>query len=100
MTGVRTRSAQKMGEFSMKRVGYCQMDPPMRLCVRSYWNCRGTPEPQRMPVVGADHVGHRRARGHRTEAIGLGHHVGDLIAAPTVPLYADGIFLHEALVDY
>ena len=33
----------------MKRVGYCQIDPPMRLCVRSYWNWRGRPVPQRMP---------------------------------------------------
>ena len=45
------QAAQRQVEFSMKRVGYCQMDPPMRLCVRSYWNCRGTPVPQRMPRV-------------------------------------------------
>ena len=49
ISGVCTRSALKIGEFSMKRVGYCQSDPPMRLCVRSYWNCRGSPVPQRMP---------------------------------------------------
>src|ERR1035441_307509 len=49
MTGVCTRFAQNMGEFSMQRAGYCQMDPPIRLCARSYWNCRGTPVPQRMP---------------------------------------------------
>src|SRR5580692_12030409 len=49
ITGVCTRSAQKIGEFSMNRVGYCQIDPPMRLCVRSYWNWRVMPVPQRIP---------------------------------------------------
>ena len=33
----------------MKRVGYCQIDPPMRLCVCSYWKARASPLCQRMP---------------------------------------------------
>jgi len=31
-------------------MGYCHREPPMRLWVLSYWNWRGIPEPQRMPL--------------------------------------------------
>ena len=51
-------------------------------------------------VVGADHVGHRRARLRRLEAVGLRHHVGDLIAAPAVALDADRVLIHEALIHH
>ena len=48
-SGVCTLSSQNSGEFSMYRSGYSQSDPPMRLCVCSYWNERAMPLPHRMP---------------------------------------------------
>ena len=51
-------------------------------------------------AVGAGHVRDHRARRRGFEAVRLRDHVGDLIAAPTVSLNADGLFVDEALVDH
>ena len=47
-------------------------------------------------VVGGDHVGDRCAVFRGFEAVGLGDHVRDLIAAPTVTLDADVLLVDEA----
>src|SRR5438477_8707046 len=50
-------------------------------------------------AVGAGHVRDSGAGGGGFEAIGLRDHVGDLIAAPTVSLDSDRVFIDEALID-
>src|SRR4029450_2842650 len=50
-------------------------------------------------AVGAGHVSHERSGRGGFEPIGLRDPVGDLVAAPTVPLNADGVFVDEAEVN-
>src|SRR5438552_18191412 len=50
-------------------------------------------------AVGAGHVRDGGAGRGGFEAIGLRDHVGDLIAAPTVPLNSDRVLIHETLID-
>ena len=48
-------------------------------------------------TVGAGHVAHRSSGFGTCEAIGLCDQVSRLVSAPTVPLHANPIFIHEAL---
>ena len=49
--------------------------------------------------VSADHIAHRRARFRRLEDMGAGDQVGDLIAAPAMPLHPDIGFIDKSAVD-
>src|SRR3979409_2011435 len=51
-------------------------------------------------AVGAGHVRHRRAGRRGFEAIGLRHHVSDLITTPTVSLNSDRVLVDITPVDY
>ncbi len=99
-SGVFTRSAMKTGEFSRYFIGASHSVAPMRLCVHSYWNCRGQSRAPADAVVGADHVRHRRAGDRGLEAVRLRHHVRDLVAAPRLPVDADRLLVHVALIDH
>ena len=88
-SGVLIRSAKKSAEFSMYRSRFSHSDPPMRLCVFSYWNCRATPDSQRMPpyalvMFATGAPGHRRR-----EHVGLRHQVRRAVAAPRVAVQAE-----------
>src|SRR3954452_14201583 len=51
-------------------------------------------------IVSADHVGDRGNSLPCPEPAGSRYHVGDLIATPAMPLNADGLFVHKALIDH
>ena len=50
-------------------------------------------------AVGREHIHHRRAGLHGGEQVGLGDHVGRLVATPAVALHADALLIDEALVQ-
>src|SRR5438045_6023940 len=50
-------------------------------------------------AVSAGHIRNRGAGFGGFEPVRLRHHVGDLIAAPTVTLYADVVLIDKAPVD-
>ena len=57
MSGVCTRSAAKIGEFSMYFIGASHKVAPMRLCVFSYWNARDMPVTFPVLSVSVYHAG-------------------------------------------
>src|SRR5258706_10998029 len=51
-------------------------------------------------TVSASHVRNWSARRHRPKSRSLRDHVRDLVATPTVPLYADGVLVDEPAIHH